>query len=587
MDDRALAEPDLATHQHEQPQSARALPRHGWAVIDVAWFLFFAIASSVYCLSAVRHLSATFDEPGYVVDGLERWRSGSYDTLMKWGTMPLPVDLATLPLYLKERWTGGKFDPVADFDRMIAITRSTNLIFWWLILGAAWLCASQIGGRWAARIAVGLLACEPNLLAHAALTTTDIAITAMLLFLALVYRRGRDDPRWSRRVLFPGLVYGVALLAKASALVFGPLCMLAIEIDHRVEQGKAIRGSPHQGLLRSWKPWFDEVLRIVGIGALVIFIYIRSDWLPEPTFVKWAQTLHEGVLRTVMLWISQHLCIFTNAGEGIVQQIKHNIRGHGAYLLGRTWQRDVWYYFPVALSIKLSEATLLLPLLITIVRPRLMRNWASISAAFLLLFSLNSHVQIGVRMMFPLVALAIVGTSAAIAKLIAGSRVPLQRVLIASAITASIGWTAIASLRIWPDGLTYINTFWGGPTNGYMLISDSNYDWGQGMKELKQWVLDHGGGPIDIWYFGTDPMRTQPPFNSLALNSPHLKQTPEIVAALSGRRVAVSMTLVYGAYGTKDTDSIQQVGAYLRQQRPIDRTRTFLIYEFPAQTEQH
>jgi hypothetical protein len=289
-----------------------------------------------------------------------------------------------------------------------------------------------------------------------------------------------------------------------------------------------------------------------------------------------------------MLFISQHLCIFTNAGEGIVQQIKHNIRGHGTYLLGQTWLRDVWYYFPVALSIKLSEAILLLPLLVAAPRPRSMRNWAIISAIFLLCFSLNSHVQIGVRMMFPLVALAIVGTSGAIAKMIADARALLQRVLIGFLITASIAWTAIASLRIWPDPLTYINTFWGGPTNGYLLISDSNYDWGQGMKELKQWIFDHDGGrPIDLWYFGTDPMKKLPPFQTVELHNlnPHDPET--IAKALHGRRIAVSMTLVYGAYGTKPTESIQEVGAYLRTCKPIARTRTFLIYDFkppaPAQ----
>src|SRR5437763_1828559 len=127
MDDRALAEPDLAAHQREGPQPSKSAPGHH-RLADIVWFLFFAIASSAYCLTAVSHLSATFDEPGYVIDGLARWRTGSYDTLMKWGTMPLPVDVATLPLYIRERWTGQRFDPVADFDRMIGITRTTSLV---------------------------------------------------------------------------------------------------------------------------------------------------------------------------------------------------------------------------------------------------------------------------------------------------------------------------------------------------------------------------------------------------------------------------------------------------------------------------
>jgi hypothetical protein len=575
MSDTVAGEQIGASKKRSVSPSGKSVARD--RVVNLTWFLVFAVASSVYCVTSASRLSATFDETGYVVDGLQRWRTGSYDTLMKWGTMPLPIDLATLPLYVAERFRGQPFDAATEFDKMLPWARATNLLFWWTLLGMGWLCARQIGGHWAGRIAVALLACEPNLLAHAALATTDIAITAMLLAAVYAYRRGRDDQRWSRRVLLPGIWYGIALLAKASALVFGPLCMLAVEIDHRLSRGKPLRGEPGQKFLMSWKPWFDEVLRIVGIGMLVIFVYIGSDWLPEPTFVKWAQNLPQGMLRSTMLWISEHLCIFTNAGEGVIQQIKHNIRGHGAFLLGNIWRRDVWYYFPVVLSIKLNEALLLAPLIVAILRPRLLRNWALISAGFLLLFSLSSHVQIGVRMMFPLVALAIVGFSAALAQLIGQMNRGLGRGPMIAVVVGCIGWTSSASLRVWPNGLRYINDLWGGVENGYLLVSDSNYDWGQGMKELKQWTIEHGGGLIDVWYFGTDPMKEQPPFHVVSLHK-LAKPSPETIAeALRGRRIAVSMTLAHGAYTTEST---QQVAAYLRGCKPIAKTQTFLIYDF-------
>src|SRR5690349_20346363 len=77
----------------------------GW-VLDWLWFLAFAAASSVWCQTAARELSTTFDEPVYVAQGLERWRTGSHHGLLRLGPMPLPVDVEPLPLYLWERWRG-------------------------------------------------------------------------------------------------------------------------------------------------------------------------------------------------------------------------------------------------------------------------------------------------------------------------------------------------------------------------------------------------------------------------------------------------------------------------------------------------
>ena len=50
-----------------------------------------------------------------------------------------------------------------------------------------------------------------------------------------------------------------------------------------------------------------------------------------------------------------------------------------------------------------------------------------------------------------------------------------------------------------------MNEWWGGTTNGYRCLSDSNYDWGQGLKELTNWQLDRHVNDLDVWYFGTDP----------------------------------------------------------------------------------
>ena len=68
-----------------------------------------------------------------------------------------------------------------------------------------------------------------------------------------------------------------------------------------------------------------------------------------------------------------------------------------------------------------------------------------------------------------------------------------------------LAWNALSAATHWPDGLCYINELWGGPAGGYRLVSDSNYDWGQGVPETERWLAEHGQPPLDLFAFTTDP----------------------------------------------------------------------------------
>ncbi len=535
---------------------------------DGIWLLLFGVVSTVWCVLAARELSATFDEPTYLRCGLEHWRTGSYKQLMRLGTMPLPVDVQTLPLYWWERWRG---EPV-EFAPALRVARAGNLIFWWALLIYALRAGRALSGHWGGRIAVALLACEPVLLGHAALATTDIAVAAFLLALAFEFRAGRGR-RWPRRVALPAVLYGAAILAKASALVFGPLCLLVIEFE------RAWREGPFQGGANGWRErarlFWRDAWKIMAGGLALTFLYCGSDWTTERTFGEWAQTLPPGTFHDTMLWIAGHLRIFTNAGEGLAQQIKHNLRGHGAYLLGREYARAVWFYFPVALTIKTTLPLLALPLVIAATRPRALRNWACLAAAALLFYSVTCRVQIGVRFMFPLMAFACVGLGAAAAttlRELAGWKRHGFAVWLALGISAS----ALAAWRAWPNGICFTNAAWGGTGQGYLWLSDSNYDWGQGLNDLRAWPSRHGADVVDVWYFGTDPSVHVPPLRELPL---HRVEGAKVAESVEGKVVAVSTTLLYGAFG-KSSGSLREAVAFFRARQPTDRTMTFFIYDF-------
>jgi len=540
---------------------------HGSRWQNLVWLLVCGVLSSAWCLTAGRQIGATFDEPVYIALGLDGWRTGSHHGLLHLGTMPLPADVQTFPLYLAERVRGIPWDLDADFPTLLAAARATNLVFWWLLLVYGWRTGRSLAGEWGGRLAVAAIACEPNLLAHAALATTDVAVTACLLMFAYHYRAG-TGAGVVRRVVIPGLSFGVALMAKASALVFAPLVMLA-----------CFTAGERRSAGRTWadgRAFAVDGLKIGLIGLFVMTVMCGCDWQPLPSFIAWARQLPDGGMKTTMAWLADHLCIFSNGPEAIVRQIKHNASGHGTFLLGEAKMGAFWYYFPVVATIKLTLPLLIAPLVLAAIRPSSLRNWACAVAIVLFAFSLTYRVQIGIRLLLPCVAFAVVGVSAAAVR--ASVEASARRGFIVRAATVGgIVWATAACVSVWPHGLCYVNELWGGRRDGYRLVGDSNYDWGQGLPELARWTARHELAGMDVWYFGTDPRVRHAPLREMPFHIQPVQTPEQIRERLEGRYLAVGTSILYG-HGL--TEAHRQAARYLRSLTPVGRTTTFLIFHF-------
>src|SRR5262249_1504837 len=162
--------------------------------------------------------------------------------------------------------------------------------------------------------------------------------------------------------------------------------------------------------------------------------------------------------------------------------------------------------FPVLMTIKLSVPLLSAPVLLLALRPRSLMNWACLAAVVLTLFSITWHVQIGIRIVLPIVALGAVGTAAGIVEAwrtettdASADRPTWRKRVLAAWAGGGVLWTAAAALIVWPNGLCYVNELWGGTKSGYVRVSDANYDWGQGLPELARWQEQHGAARLAVW----------------------------------------------------------------------------------------
>jgi hypothetical protein len=580
------------------------------------WLAVCLVLATLWCVTASTRLSATYDEPCYLTNGLEHWRSGSYELLMNRGTMPLPIDVISLPLYVWEKWRGTPFRMTStkagypllldDLSLLLPWARLGTLVFLWLLIGYGWLLGKRLAGSWGGSLAAALLAAEPSILAHSSLATTDISVAACLLALVYHFDQGRGQS-WGKRVALPGLWFGLAVLSKASALVFAFLCLITMEWIRLIpgslslasvteETSSEAFGSSCEGvdkrppermgfrrvanLLRLMSPFGSDMIQIMAIAIALTLIYVGTDFKLDPALTQWADSLGDSNGARIIQWLSHHVRIFPNAGVGLVRQVQHNMGGHAVYLLGESYPNGVWYYFPVLLIIKMTVAMLLAPLVVLALRPKKLANWIFACSLVLLVLSFAYRVQIGIRIILPLVALWIVGISAALVetgKCLAGAK---QRIVAVFTIFC-LGWAIGSAVGVWPHGLCYVNELWGSTLDGYQVVSDSNYDWGQGLKELDEWRRDHGIAEMELWHFGFDPIATHLPYRQMRYDIDRALSPPELTIIISTGYLAVGTTLLYGPYFPGPE---QQMAATLRSVQPVARTMTHFIYIVPERT---
>jgi hypothetical protein len=187
-----------------------------------------------------------------------------------------------------------------------------------------------------------------------------------------------------------------------------------------------------------------------------------------------------------------------------------------------------------------------------------------INEAFLLLpaavifcfFSLNNH-EIGLRYILPIYPFLFVFAGKA-AQLFLSSKMLIGLYI------AAITWYLGSSYFIHPHYLAYFNELVGGPNNGYKYLVDSNLDWGQDLKGLKEYMEKHAISRINLSYFGSDsPERYGIAYNwlpSFYLRDPN----PEKHESILKGWVAISATNLQGVYFDD-----RNIFAWLRSRKPV------------------
>lgn len=513
---------------------SRAYPMNGRQIAALVVLL---IALVVQTAASMQTKSITFDEKEFIVTGYYTLRTGQFyfnsghpHLLQVIAGIPLLFLDVELPVVAEPPvrldfpvqlgYTQQFFDlNAAQIDQIVFASRLAMVVLSVILAGFVFQTSRELFGINSGLFAVFLYVLNPNVLAHSGLSTLDIGFTALIFIHIFFLRKLVNQPR-PRYVILAGITLGLCFLSKVNAPIllgiYGLYGLAAI-----------IKGTPALPLpiiqrLRSARAQTGISLILAGAGillvtAVVINVGYGFDHTFQPLnnyldllgqrraeFASEEKSERDERIRNLLAPVSGVPIPLPNWYVQVTAfQFLHNSGGHRTFLLGEPNDSGVglWYYHLVAFLLKMPVAFFGLLIgwgIYVATRPRGQRlSWNEllllIPAAYLFVIVSMGNIKLGFRHILPVLPFLFVLISRLATVQIRWARIGLA--------VLSLGY-AVSSLLAYPHYLAYFNEFVGGSQNGYKYLVDSNLDWGQELKNLRQYIQDHDLQDVKFYYYG-------------------------------------------------------------------------------------
>lgn len=488
------------------------------------------ILLSLQLFFSVRRESQTWDEANHIYTGYRSWTHADFGLNPE--HPPLVKLLATAPLlwlplkspalqyrFFKEDafLRGKEFLYQNDADKILARTRTAAAILTLLTALVVFFGTREMFGTGAAFIALTLLTFDPNLLAHGALITTDVGLACFMFLSVYLYYRFLKSPS-ALRLAAAGIAVGLVLAVKHTGLLVLPILFLLSFTEIR---GRALKT-------------FGSLALITLIGCLVLWSFYRFRYDARPNSLQLNPPLAEYVkgLKSYEAWPISTAARFHMLPESYLYglaDVKLTANYYTSYVLGKVYAHGVWFYFPVAFLIKSTVGVLALFLLsLGVIATRRVNRWREIiflvvPVIFYLIVAMTVGMNIGVRHILVIYVFLYVLIGGATWALIQKSRKWCY------AVGVLLLLHVVSSVFAYPNYIAYGNELWGGPSQTHKYLTDSNADWAQQLKSVKQyldasgvkecWFVYFAAGVAEPSYYGI-PCKPLPTINTLWLNEP-------------------------------------------------------------------
>jgi Dolichyl-phosphate-mannose-protein mannosyltransferase len=506
-------------NQTEQQSNAPKLTLNsGKTLYATAVILLFGLFAFQLWFHAVR-TSATFDEPIHTLAGHQYWHCGDYGInpehppLLKLlaaasfnfraSLIESKADCGTRLVPKPEAdGLGGEFLSENGVDSIMIPARLSAALMSLLLAALVFLATRKMFGKREAVVALAILAFEPNLIAHGALVTTDMALTATAFGAVFALYCYTNNPTWTR-FLVVGLAFGMMLTAKHSAVIFVGILFVIFLADaflYRrpeislpkviVRRVAAFAGFFLIGFVLLWAFYGFRYYALPNASENLVSVedYIKTNGRPEMI----ESTTAKIVITANKLRVFPESYILGLAD--IVAAGSRNVT-----IFDKDYPTGQWFYFPVGFAVKSSIALLLLlplGLVFTFLAKEKRREMLFILAPPLVFFAfaLTSKLNIGVRHILPVYGFFIVAAAVGaiwMSRKFHSFRYVLPVLLLFHTVTA---------IRTAPNYIAFANDFFGGVNNSYRVFRDSSSEWGQNYKLINEYVQREKLN--DCWFAG-------------------------------------------------------------------------------------
>ncbi len=492
------------------------------------------LSALTLAIFSVKNDSVTTDESPHITAGYSYLTQK--DMRLNPEHPPLIKDLAAVPLLFQKinfdtnhyswktdingQWSAGShflYESGNNPDTIAGAARLAILIIFALLCLMVFKWARARYGDNTALFVLTLTALSPNILAQARYVTTDIGASLAFITAAYFFVKQIKNPS-GKNIFYAGLAFGLAQLLKFSLILLLPMFFIIIT---------ALAWSEYNHRLKIFWNHFKRLLAVVIIGYLLVWpVYQFHVWNYPPErqksdteFILASFPLRPVADLTVWMADQPLLRPYAQYMLGLLMVFQRTGGGNTTYFMGEISATAWKSYFPTIYILKEPiPALIFLAIAFALVINGLFRRnqnnlkkwiknhideltWVVIIGIYWA-SSISGNLNIGLRHVLPTFPFIYLLISGKIAQWIKpeGQRFPSPIKLSLVAILAL--WYVIESLLTFPHYLAYFNELAGGPANGYKYAADSNLDWGQDLKRLKDFVEKNKIEKIKVDYFG-------------------------------------------------------------------------------------
>ena len=473
-----------------------------------------------------------------------------------------PIQSDAWQKYINGQWDVGReflYESGNDADLIIQWSRIFPMLLTLGLVFLIYLWSRELFGPGWALLPSFLFALSPNILAHGHYVTTDIAaafgtVLALYFFVKFLYFQDKKS------IIYAGIAFGIAQLLKFSTFMLIPYFVFLVLVFWWANNKNLVfNGSAFKKL---WNYFYKLILVFIisylfvvyPVYFLFTYNYPQEKQISDTEFIL---TSFAGgppkkgeicnplrCLAEIDIWMTKNTITRPLAHYllGVLMVMQRSAGGNTAYFMGEVSASGWKTYFPIVYLLK-EPIPFLIMLFLAIIfwlkniflnlkqgfgyaKEKLV-EYLNISfdkfsmIGFVLFYwflSILSPLNIGFRHIIPTLPLFYILTTGSLKKWVDKSNFRITPYFLKN-IFSIIGvflksslkylfifilvfWFLIETVIAYPYFISYFNEFGGGIKNGYRYVTDSNYDWGQDLLRLRDFVEKNNISKIAVDYFG-------------------------------------------------------------------------------------